>query len=77
MKSLKDNALRTREILKREQSPLPYECKAVVLADLERVLSGYFSLVGSVRLKIEKGDRYRITIEAESDEIKPFGVIRC
>ena len=62
MKALNNNAARAREILKREQSPLSAE--------------GYFSLLGPVSIKIEKGDSYRISIEAEANEIKPFGVIR-
>lgn len=35
-----------------------------------------FPFSGPVSIKIEKGDSYRISIEAEANEIKPFGVIR-
>ena len=76
MKQLKDSAVRAREILKREQSPLPRECEVVLLADLTRLLSGYFSLLGEVRFTLEKGGHYRMSIEAEAAQIKPFGVIR-
>lgn len=76
MKTLKDNAVRAREILKREQSPISGECESVVRADLERVLSGYFTLAGKVNIQVERGELFTIKIEAKASEIKPFGVIR-
>lgn len=75
MKKLRENAERTREVLKREQTPLSKQCEAVVLSDLKKVLNGYF-LIKNVEFSVEKGDVYTIKIIATASEIKPFGVIR-
>ncbi len=75
MRKLTDNALRARNLLSREKSPLSPECERVVVRDLERTLSGYFKLSGRITLKVERGKKLSVTIQAEADEVKPFGIV--
>lgn len=77
MKNLKENAERAREILIREKTPLTKECETVVVADLKKVLSNYFSLKDDFLFTIEKTGDYKIKITVTAQKIKSFGVIRC
>lgn len=55
MQKLTDNAVRARELLTRENAPLPPACARVLTADLARVLGEYFSLTAPPEVSIERG----------------------
>lgn len=76
MRKLSDNAMRTRDILSRERTLISEDCEKVIVRDLEKILSGYFKLRGGVSFKLERGETIRISVTAEAEEIKPFGIVR-
>lgn len=76
MRKLSDNAMRTRDILSRERTLISEDCEKVIVRDLEKILSGYFRLCGGVNFKLERGETIRISVTAEAEEIKPFGIVR-
>ena len=75
MQKLTDNAVRARELLTRENAPLPPACARVLTADLARVLGEYFSLTAPPEVSIERGPELRITVRARAAHAKPFGVL--
>lgn len=76
MRRLNDSAARAKNLLERENAPLAEECERVLVRDIERTLSAYFSLKGEVELKIVRESDYTITIRAAAVQVKPFGVIK-
>ena len=79
MQKLTDNAVRARELLTRENAPLPPACARVLTADLARVLGEYFSnrytYSAPPEVSIERGTELRITVRARAAHAKPFGVL--
>lgn len=75
MRKLTDGALRARDVLARENAVLPAECGRVAARDIEKILSEYFVLSGGVSFKAERKGRIVITIVAEAEEAKPFGIV--
>lgn len=75
MQKLTDNAVRARELLTRENAPLPPACERVLAADLARVLGAYFALTAPPEVTIERGAELRITVRARAGHAKPFGVL--
>lgn len=75
MRKLTDNAKRARDVLARENAVLPADCERVVKREIQKTLSEFFELSGEVAFKTERRGRIVITIVAEADEVKPFGII--
>ncbi len=75
MRRLTDNARRAREIIARENAVLPGECERIAAREVEKTLAEFFDLAGEVRFKVERRGKIVITVEAEADGVKPFGVI--
>ena len=75
MRKLRENALRTRQVLERETQPLSEECRAVIAKDVARTLGEYFCLTGDVTLRVVQNDPLSIVIEAKAESILPFGVM--
>ena len=73
MRRLRESALRARSVLEREKQPLSEGCRALVARDVAAALSEYFVLSGEVRLKVVRGDKISLLIEAEAESILPFG----
>lgn len=77
MRKLSDNAVRAKNILEREGSPLSAECEQMLLRELSRTLSACFDLEGELRLQIVKeGREYTITVHAHATRVRPFGVVK-
>ncbi len=72
MRRLRESALRARDVLEREKQPLSEGCRALIARDVAAALSEYFVLTGSVRVKVERGEKVKITLEAEAESILPF-----
>lgn len=72
MRRLRESALRARDVLEREKQPLSEGCRALIARDVAAALSEYFVLTGSVRLKVERGEKVKITLVAEAESILPF-----
>ena len=72
MRRLRESALRARDVLEREKQPLSEGCRALIARDVAAALSEYFVLTGSIRLKVERGEKVKITLEAEEESILPF-----
>ena len=72
MRRLRESALRARDVLEREKQPLSEGCRALIARAVAAALSEYFVLTGSVRLKVERGEKVKITLEAEAESILPF-----
>ena len=66
MRRLRESALRARDVLEREG------CRALIARDVAAALSEYFVLTGSIRLKVERGEKVKITLVAEAESILPF-----
>ena len=75
MRRLNDSARRAREILAKENAVLPAECERVAVREIEKTLSEFFALTGGIVFKAEKMDKIVITVVAEADGVKPFGVL--
>ena len=75
MRKLTDGALRARDVHARENAVLPAECGREAAREIEKILSEYFVLSGGVSFKAERKGRIVITIVAEADEAKPFGIV--
>lgn len=75
MRRLNDSARRAREILAKENAVLPAECERVAVREIEKTLSEFFALTGGIVFKAEKKDKIVITVVAEADGVKPFGVL--
>lgn len=75
MRRLTDSARRARDVLERENSVLSAECEKIAMRDVQRTLSEFFKLSGDISFKVERKGKIVITIAAEADEAKPFGVL--
>ncbi len=75
MRRLTDSARRARDVLERENSVLSAECEKIAMRDVQRTLSEFFKLSGDISFKVERKGKIVITISAEADEAKPFGVL--
>lgn len=75
MRRLTDSARRARNVLERENSVLSAECEKIAMRDVQRTLSEFFKLSGDISFKVERKGKIVITISAEADEAKPFGVL--
>ncbi len=75
MRRLTDSARRARDVLERENSVLSAECEKIAMRDVQRTLSEFFKLSGDISFKVERKGKIVITIAAEADEVKPFGVL--
>ena len=76
MRKLTDGAVRAKEILERDNAPIPAECERMIAQDLSSLLAGYFELEGGIELKIERKDALEITVRAKALRAKTFGVVR-
>lgn len=76
MRKLTDGAVRAKEILERDNAPVPAECERMIAQDLAALLSGYFELEGDVELKIERKDALEITVRARAVRSKSFRVMK-
>ncbi len=76
MRKLTDGAVRAKEILERDNAPVPAECERMIAQDLAALLAGYFELESDVELKIERKDALEITVRARAVRAKTFGVVR-
>lgn len=76
MRRLTEGAERAKDLLKRENSPLPAECEQVIVSDLEKTLSAYFTLEGKIKFQFVRKDEYTITIVAKALQVKPFGIVK-
>lgn len=72
MRKITDNASRARSVLERASAPVSHACEEMASADVARVLSAYFVLEGEVRMRIARGDKIYITIEATALSAKDF-----
>lgn len=75
MQKQTENAIRARELLSRENAPLPPACERVLAADLARVLGQYFALAAPPEVRIEGGRQLCITVRAKATQALPFGVL--
>lgn len=73
MRRLRESALRARSVLEREKQPLSEGCRALIARDVAAALSEYFVLSGDVRLKVVRGEKLTLALEAEAESILPFG----
>ncbi len=73
MRRLRESALRARSVLEREKQPLSEGCRALIARDVAAALSEYFVLSGDVRLKVVRGEKLTLVLEAEAESILPFG----
>ncbi len=72
MRRLRESALRARSVLEREKQPLSEGCRALIARDVAAALSEYFALTGEVRVRVERAEKLKITLEAEAESIVPF-----
>ncbi len=75
MQKVTDSAARARRLLERENAPLPPACERLLAAELARVLGAYFELSAPPQVAIERGKTLRITVRAQAERAKPFGVL--
>ena len=75
MRKLTDNARRARAILAQDSAALPLACERIAAREVEKVLSEFFILKGKVSFKTQRKGKIVITIEAEAEGVKPFGII--
>lgn len=73
MRRLRESALRARSVLEREKQPISEGCRALIARDVAAALSEYFVLSGDVRLKVVRGEKLTLVLEAEAESILPFG----
>lgn len=75
MRRLADSAQRALDVLERENAVLSAECEKIAARDVARTLSEFFELTDDIVLKVEKKGKIVITVYAEAEKVKPFGVL--
>ena len=75
MRRLTDSARRAMDVLARENAVLPAECERIAAREIEKTLSESFVLSGGISFRAERNGKIVITVTAEAEGVKPFGVI--
>ncbi len=74
---MRSSAKRLQNIIEKDRLILSRESAEMIRYDLREVLKEYFTLKSEITLSIERAEKgYKVTVTANADAIKSFGIIR-
>ena len=74
---MKNKNKRLFDIIQSDRLLLSQDTSEMICYDLKSVMEEYFNLLGGVSLVVEpQNDCYEITIKAQAQAIKSFGIIK-
>ena len=74
---MRSSAKRLQNIIEKDRLILSRDSAEMIRYDLREVLKEYFTLKSEITLSIERAEKgYKVTVTANADAIKSFGIIR-